>query len=348
MYWIVISIQFSLETYFGFLVVLLPFFQLFRFLFILWLVLPQTQGASQIYINHISPFLVLHEGQIDSYVYTAHEKIRTLGADYLSRLLHYAKEYASHYMMSTEVRPYVQAVPEPVLVSPRFQGPPSAAGSSYIDNFFSKFKQPPTFASIDDSTIDPSSSNRTGSDQILADSSGNGASSTLWSSVFKAGAAAIQSSMLLPKVSEGLNLAAPGKAGSFGSILNQLDYQLPTSNASATTPQATPKVPTASTTGRENTLAKNRNISSTPNSERSLSQSPSTFSLNSDAEFEFVKYDDSVAAPFDTNNDESESLLKKGHAKPPVVQRNISWFGWSKATATADEDSFPSKPVKLD
>ena len=35
-------------------------------LFLLYLVLPQTRGSSYIYINHLQPFLHLHESQIDA------------------------------------------------------------------------------------------------------------------------------------------------------------------------------------------------------------------------------------------------------------------------------------------
>lgn len=343
MYWVVISIQFSFEEFFGFLVGFLPFFQLFRFLFISWLVLPQTQGASQIYLSHIAPFLVLHESQIDSYVYTAHEKIKALGADYLARLLHYSKEYASHYMMGTEVHPFTYPVPEPVEATSSFTGSPSAAGSSYVDTFFSKFKYPPTYASMDDSTIGATSvGHPSNSSPFLADPSGSGTGSTLWNSVFKAGAAAIQSTLLLPKISpEGSKFASPDKAG-FGSILGKLDHQLFTTNASSPTSSAR-EVSSAATTGLERSENKVKPVSTSNSSP--LAQNSSTLSLNSDTDFEFVKYDESVTI---ADNTEGESMDKNSIATSPR-QRSGSWFSWSKNPASpSDDDASTANPVKLD
>ena len=41
-------------------------YYLMKTLFLLYLVLPQTRGSSYIYINHLQPFLHLHESQIDA------------------------------------------------------------------------------------------------------------------------------------------------------------------------------------------------------------------------------------------------------------------------------------------
>lgn len=351
MYWVVISLQFSFEAYLGFLVMYLPFFQLFRFFFILWLMLPQTQGASQIYLNHISPFLELHEGQIDTYIYTAHEKVKVLGADYLARLFHYAKEYISHYMMNTEIHSYVppaQATPAPA----SFAGP-EAAGSSYIDTFFSKFKHPPTLASLDEASL----SGRPSDAPYLSDPSASGTGSTMWNSIFKAGAAAIQSTLQLPKVppanqssdsnksnlsnlSNLANLSSlsniSNTAVSFGALIDKLDHQLITNNAGVSSAASDTALTTGSDAASTLTLPKSRAVSDLP-------KTPSTSSLN---DFDIIKYDESIApTSADTAEDESAYLLGSHQAQAPQARRSTSWFKWGSQADS--EDVMPANPVKL-
>lgn len=337
MYWVVISLQFSFEAYFGFLVMFLPFFQMFRFFFILWLVLPQTQGAGQIYLNHIAPFLEHNEGRIDSYVYTAHEKIVTLGSEYLSKLAHYAREYVSHFFLKTEIHPYVP--PATAAAANTNAHPPSsnysAAGSTYIDNFFSKFKQPPTLASLDDSeTPLDSQSDAVGGDPSV---------STLWGSVFKAGAAAIQTTLQLPKVnSAGSNLAtsnyhASGSAiGSFGDIMGKLDQQLFTKNAGPLS-----SVPAATSSTEPSLTVPRSRVPSGP-----IPKTPSTSSL---VDFDVIKHDESVYA--EPDEDENASLLNKNPSEGSSRRRSSSlwnfWGGNTKDNVERD-DVLPKNPVKLE
>ena len=44
----------------------IPFYYLFKMLFLLYLALPQTQGASYLYLTHLEPTLRAHEQQIDA------------------------------------------------------------------------------------------------------------------------------------------------------------------------------------------------------------------------------------------------------------------------------------------
>lgn len=320
MYWVVISLQFSLETYFGFLVTVLPFFQFFRFLFILWLVLPQTQGASQIYENHIATFLELHERQIDVYVYNACNNIKILGADYLARFLHYAKEYAAHYTMNTEIHPYSPpAQPEPSHVG--IAASPSAAGSSFIDNFFSKYKQPPSYSHVEESPTEVSSSHNSPPEPPL------------WKSMVQLGVSAINYSMQLPKRSADPSRdapppAVPSSTGSFGSMMNQLEHQL-TGTPSA---PASRSVSGVSTTGRDAPSLSVPHVRSGVD----IPKAPSTSSLN---DFDIIKYDESVAPS--GSGDENDSLLS--HATHHS-HRSSSWFKWKKDEA----EEHPAKPVKLD
>lgn len=272
MYWVVVSIQFSAESYFGFLFFFLPFFQLFRFIFILWMVLPQTQGATQIYINYVGPFLVEHEGEIDKYIAKIHNKLYALSTEYVGKLIFYVKEYVFRIITGAEPREYQvpqqqqQQQPQTLKMSNFFprqadqdtgagannaagaaatvttastvlsklfskssaaaapsQASPGAANFSgtfptqqkfeaqptYLDSFFAKFKNPPSLATdgaFSKPGASPSSrpTSRSSLDAASDPNSYPAYPNTIWNSILepiaRTGAAAIQTSLHLPKI----------------------------------------------------------------------------------------------------------------------------------------------------
>ncbi|GAA5978314.1 hypothetical protein JCM10908_004309 [Rhodotorula pacifica] len=70
-----------------------PFYHEVKTLVVLWLVLPQIQGATYIYINHLSPFLTSHEGEIDTAMSNARASATKMGIDYLNRALRQARAF---------------------------------------------------------------------------------------------------------------------------------------------------------------------------------------------------------------------------------------------------------------
>eukprot|EP00762_Andalucia_godoyi_P008035 ANDGO_03436.mRNA.1 Protein YOP1 len=65
-YWIILGF-FSFVEYFADVVFwIIPFYFEAKFLFVLWLQLPQTQGAKYMYLRYIKPFLSAHEHVIDA------------------------------------------------------------------------------------------------------------------------------------------------------------------------------------------------------------------------------------------------------------------------------------------
>jgi len=66
MYWSVLGCIVSVEYVAEWLVSWIPFYYLFKTLFLLYLALPQTRGASYLYRNHLQPFFHTHESQIDA------------------------------------------------------------------------------------------------------------------------------------------------------------------------------------------------------------------------------------------------------------------------------------------
>lgn len=69
----------------------IPFYAYIRLLFLLYLVLPQTQGARIIYQNHIHPWLEENETSIEDFIASAHERLRAAGIAYLKRAIELLK-----------------------------------------------------------------------------------------------------------------------------------------------------------------------------------------------------------------------------------------------------------------
>jgi receptor expression-enhancing protein 1/2/3/4 len=69
----------------------LPLYSTARLLFLTWLVLPQTQGATFLYQAYVSPFLVDNEARIDRAIGDAHEKIKAAGGDSVRKLIEWVE-----------------------------------------------------------------------------------------------------------------------------------------------------------------------------------------------------------------------------------------------------------------
>jgi len=69
----------------------IPFYAYIRLLFLLYLVLPQTQGARIIYQTHVHPFLEENESAIEDFISSAHERLRAAGIAYLKRAIELLK-----------------------------------------------------------------------------------------------------------------------------------------------------------------------------------------------------------------------------------------------------------------
>lgn len=86
-YWVVVALQLTFESYFGFILRAIPFYYLFRFLLTLWLVLPQFQGASKVYLGYVEPFLRRHEREIDECISRAYETGKSMSLEYVYKLM---------------------------------------------------------------------------------------------------------------------------------------------------------------------------------------------------------------------------------------------------------------------
>ncbi|KAG9027177.1 hypothetical protein FRB95_008013 [Tulasnella sp. JGI-2019a] len=68
MYWSVVGCVIAVEYVAEWAIRWIPMYGFVKTVFLLWLALPQTQGATYIYQTHLSPFLTQYEPTIDSYL----------------------------------------------------------------------------------------------------------------------------------------------------------------------------------------------------------------------------------------------------------------------------------------
>jgi hypothetical protein len=87
----------------------IPFYAYIRLLFLLYLVLPQTQGARFIYEEHIHPRLEEHETAIEEFIASAHARLRSAGIAYLKRAI----ELLKTNVLGLPPSPEPTAAPEP-------------------------------------------------------------------------------------------------------------------------------------------------------------------------------------------------------------------------------------------
>jgi hypothetical protein len=64
-YFVLLALALLFESWTVFIIGWFPFYSWIRLGVLLWLVLPQTQGAKLLYVSYVSPFIIEHERQID-------------------------------------------------------------------------------------------------------------------------------------------------------------------------------------------------------------------------------------------------------------------------------------------
>ncbi|KAI9683079.1 MAG: hypothetical protein M1829_005870 [Trizodia sp. TS-e1964] len=124
MYWVVLACFLVAESWTEWAFVWFPFYAWIRAFTLLYLVLPQSQGARLIYQTRIDPFLTEHELQIDDFISSSHERAKALGLQYIMQAIEFIKVT--------------------ILGMPRAPRPPRAQnlGLSYAQNLFARFNLP--------------------------------------------------------------------------------------------------------------------------------------------------------------------------------------------------------------
>ncbi|KAK0709890.1 TB2/DP1, HVA22 family-domain-containing protein, partial [Lasiosphaeria miniovina] len=128
MYWVVLACALLVESWTEWLLVWIPFYAYLRLLFLLYLVLPQTQGARIIYQTHVHPWLEDNEGAIEDFIASAHERLRAAGIAYIKRAIE---------LLKTNV---LGLPPSPEAAA----APPSSSGypQSYTQTLLARFSLP--------------------------------------------------------------------------------------------------------------------------------------------------------------------------------------------------------------
>ncbi|RMZ86118.1 hypothetical protein DV737_g17, partial [Chaetothyriales sp. CBS 132003] len=91
-YFTILSLALLAESWTYFILSWIPFYSWIRLVFLLYLVLPQTQGAKVIYLDYLEPYIVHHEAQIDHFISVAHTRLQGLGLGYVSTLAEFLRD----------------------------------------------------------------------------------------------------------------------------------------------------------------------------------------------------------------------------------------------------------------
>jgi len=71
----------------------IPFYSWIRLGFLLYLILPQTQGARVLYQTHVDPFLHENELAIDDFISSAHDRAKAAGITYIKHAIELLKQH---------------------------------------------------------------------------------------------------------------------------------------------------------------------------------------------------------------------------------------------------------------
>ncbi|KAK4172423.1 TB2/DP1, HVA22 family-domain-containing protein [Triangularia setosa] len=91
MYWVVLACALLVESWTEWFLCWIPFYAYLRFFFLLYLVLPQTQGARYIYEEYVHPKLEENETAIEELIASAHDRLKAAGVAYLKQAIEYLK-----------------------------------------------------------------------------------------------------------------------------------------------------------------------------------------------------------------------------------------------------------------
>lgn len=91
-YFTILSLTLLFESWTVFIIGWFPFYSWIRLFFLLYLVLPQTQGAKVLYLTYLEPYIVSHEARIDHFISEAHERLQQMGLGYLTVVVEFIRD----------------------------------------------------------------------------------------------------------------------------------------------------------------------------------------------------------------------------------------------------------------
>ncbi|KAK3347178.1 HVA22 family TB2/DP1 protein [Lasiosphaeria hispida] len=129
MYWVVLACALLVESWTEWILVWIPFYAYLRLLFLLYLVLPQTQGARLLYQTYIHPWLEDNESSIEDFIASAHERLRAAGIAYIKRAIELLKTN-------------VLGLPPTLETAASASSPTSGTPQSYTQTLLARFTLP--------------------------------------------------------------------------------------------------------------------------------------------------------------------------------------------------------------
>ncbi len=91
-YFTILSLTLLFESWTIFIIGWIPFYAWIRLFFLLYLVLPQTQGAKILYLDYLEPYIVAHETRIDQFIGETHERLQQMGLGYINVLIEFIRD----------------------------------------------------------------------------------------------------------------------------------------------------------------------------------------------------------------------------------------------------------------
>lgn len=91
-YFIMLTLALLAESWTLFVIGWMPFYSWFRLFFLLYMVLPQTQGAKFLYLTYFEPFILHHEHQIDAFIGQTHARLEQMGLGYMNIVVEWLRE----------------------------------------------------------------------------------------------------------------------------------------------------------------------------------------------------------------------------------------------------------------
>ncbi|KAK4164574.1 TB2/DP1, HVA22 family-domain-containing protein [Cladorrhinum sp. PSN259] len=186
MYWVVLACALLVESWTIWILQWIPFYAYLRLFFLLYLILPQTQGARQIYEEYIHPYLQQNESTIEEFIASTHEKLKAAGLAYLKQLIEYIKQN----VFGLPANPQAAAAPPP---------PQQQTAQGYTQSLLARFIRPSVggvggsgtaagdFYSFLSSAVHAATSSTGQTQQSTASNTGGGLASIIPDSIRSAG-----------------------------------------------------------------------------------------------------------------------------------------------------------------
>ncbi|KAK4938115.1 hypothetical protein LTR10_021355 [Elasticomyces elasticus] len=132
-YFTILTLTLLFESWTIFIIGWIPFYSWLRLIFLLYLVLPQTQGAKLLYLEYLEPYIVDHESRIDQFIGETHQRLQQLGLGYMNILIEFLRDKILGQKSPQPEHPHSQA---------STAGAGTATYASYASDLLSRFAMP--------------------------------------------------------------------------------------------------------------------------------------------------------------------------------------------------------------